>query len=472
MRIARVVAVAVAGLAFLAACGGSSSKTRSPTMGAPSDVIGFVTFQQNIPKVDTGYDVPGITNYWDLDDDLTLSDGGDDQFDGALQLYVGTLTTSPPTWDSVNGEYVSFSFFGGLSGPDDVQFYTPMVQTGLLAAAANTDAPMTGTASATLEPWVSGRLSQAIDLTSTTGTVRLSADRRYYVYSDLSDPAAAWRVQFLNPTTGAVLKTVEEDTTSSANGTLTADVSDLAGQRVVLAFENHSEYSAGVDNVSIKDDGGAGTERVTNGDFETGDLTGWTATVTAEQPSGIGNVNAQTLSDLEVTRAFYTTPTSYWGRWVDSFHNPGADAVTRDVVYLTDLGSDGDGIIYDTPGATGAVTSWDGSGSDRDVALVAGSGTKAGTILYVSDNGLGYENGSDYIYIVHSITVPANGTVSLAHYVVMTGVDTGSLDTTIDVRARATLADEWAKTIVTGYGSDPTLRDGMTADQRSTIVNF
>lgn len=471
MRIARFVAAAAVGLAFLAACGKSSS-TRSPAVGAPTDTLGFLTFQQNIPLVDTGTDVPGITNTWDLNHDLTLEDGGDDQFDGALELYVGTLTTSPPTYESVYAEVWDLPVFGDLAGPEDVQFYTPMVQAGLLAAVAYTDSPISGTTSASLPPWVSGRLSQAIDLTTTTGTIQFSANRFYYVYSDLSDPAAAWRVRFLNPTTGAVLKVIEEYTTGSATGTLTADISDLAGQRVVLAFDNHSDDEAGVDNVSIKDDGGAGAERVANGDFETGDLTGWTATVTAEQPSGLGNVTAQTVSDLEVTRAFYTTPTSYWGRWVDSFHNPGTSDVTRDVIYYSDLGSDNCGIIYDTPGATGAVTSWDGDGSDRDVALVAGSGTTADTILYQTATSLGGCEGSDYVFMVHQLTVPAGGTVSLAHYIVMTGVDTGSLDTTTDATALATLADEWAKKIVKNYGSDPTLRDGMTADQRSTIANF
>jgi len=142
------------------------------------------------------------------------------------------------------------------------------------------------------------------------------------------------------------------------------------------------------------------------------------------------------------------------------------------VVYYSNLGSDGGGIIYDTPGVTGAITSWDGATGDRDLAIVSGSGDKAGAFFYQSATTLGTRNGSDDVFIHHSITVPAGGTVNLVHFIVMTGENTGILATTTDTTALATLADEQASAIVKDFNNKTVYRDGTTSAQRQSILNF
>lgn len=486
MRTARSF-FAFAALVVLAACrlppdcpphhGGSTGPTgpTGPTLGQPTDLVGFLSFQQVVPVSDPDRLRPGVANVWDLQPDLSLADGGDDQFDGALALRVGTLPTRPPTWDSVLAELDGLDAFGPVDLPGGIRFYTPLVKDGLVAAAADPFLPARGAASARLLPWVSGRLSQTVDLGDAAGAVQLSLLRYYELSTHFPGlDATAWRVRLLDPATGAVLRTVEEATgnAGSAVGVLTADLSDLAGRQVQLAIENRSERDAFVDDVSIRDGGGAGAERVRNGDFETGDLSGWTASVLSSQPSGLATAAPQPLAGLAVTRAFHATPTSPWGRWVDTFHNSGAAELTRDVAYDINLGSDGCAIVSDTPGAAGAITAWDATGGDRDVALVAGSGHRAGSILYRSATSLDGCEGDERVFVVHRITVPAGGTVSLAHYVVMTGVDTGSLATTADVAARATLADEQARDIVEHYGTQAAFRDGMTEEELDSVGNF
>ena len=469
--------VAIATIALLAtACGGSSKP--GPFDGKPTDLTQVVSFQQNIPITDTESAYSGYLggNIWDLSPDFSLNDGGDDQFDSALELYVGTLTTSPPTWTSLANEFDSLDYFTSVSF-SDLQFYSPNLGTsdGLVAATVTTDPDwvFSGTTSALIPPGVDARLKQTIDLTAASGTVQLSLNRYYHLDDNFDSGLSSFKVQVLSPTTGDALVTAESVTSNEDSGTLTYDISAAAGGPVVLAIDCQSTfYVCEIDDVSVKDQAGAGTELVTNGDFETGDLTGWTAELLAAQPSGVANVTPQTLGDLEVTRAFYTTPTSYWGRWVDSFHNPGASAVTRDVVYYTNLGSDSYGIIYDTPGVTGAVTEWDGDTGDRDVALVSGSGDKAGAFFYESASALSTDDGSDLVFIRHSITVPAGETVNLVHFIVMTGENTGILDTTTDTTARATVADQQAAAIVNGFNSKNEYRDGTTSAQRKGILNF
>jgi hypothetical protein len=472
MKITRMMAAFALGL--LAACGGGGSS--GPTLGTKTDKPGLPVFQQVVPHGGPGGEssYEAITNYWDLSSDLSISDGSDDQFDDALVLAVGTLGTSPATHASVLTEFEGLTPFGDLDAAD-VQFYTPLADrsAGLIPAIASTENPISGTASAWLQPMAKSRLSQVVDLTGATGVVQLSLRRRFDVSANWAGVTPRWRIALLDPASGAVILTAEESTASNTSGVFTFDISAAAGRRVALAFDLFAGYAeAGVDDVSIKDQGGAGSERVANGDFETGDLTGWTASTYDSMPTGISHNTPQTMAGLEVTRAFFVRPTSYWGRWVDTFHNPGDTDVTTDIVYYNELGSDGQGIIYDTPGVTGAVTSWDGNASDRDVALVSGAGTKAASIFYVSDTALGADAGSDVIFFVHHVTVPAGGTISLVNFIVMTGVDTGSLDTTVDITARATLADEQAAAIVNDFWKKDGYREGMTRAQLDSVVNF
>src|SRR5439155_27158491 len=92
----------------------------------------------------------------------------------------------------------------------------------------------------------------------------------------------------------------------------------------VLSFEQRSTCRrtpgqagwAAIDSVSLKDNAGFGTERITNGTFETGDLTGWSTNIpreTQNMTSGSRDMGG----NVRVTRSFYTQPSSLWGRFTD-----------------------------------------------------------------------------------------------------------------------------------------------------------
>jgi hypothetical protein len=285
-------------------------------------------------------------------------------------------------------------------------------------------------------------------------------------------PAASFAIRLLDAS-GAELATVFEANDSGSAIDATFDLPEAAGSVVTLSFEYKGSaggwMNAGamVDNVSVMDD--AAVERVANGGFEDG-LTGWTV-VRADEPLGVVT-SPQTLAGLEVSRSFYAAPGSLWARFADELVNPGATEITTQVVYYTNLGSDSSGIIYATPGVTGALTSWDGTpdgdsvDGDRDVAIVYGEGSA----FYVSATALATDDGDDDIYVVHDLTVPPGGRVTLVHFVVQGGGNTGL--TATDTTALATEVDAAAADIVTNFNHDVRYRDYMTAAQLDSIANF
>jgi hypothetical protein len=157
-----------------------------------------------------------------------------------------------------------------------------------------------------------------------------------------------------------------------------------------------------------------------------------------------------------------------WARWVDVFENNTGSPIINTVTYSTNLGSDGYGIIYNTPNtANKALTTWDGDASDRDIGFVFGNAT---TVTFTSDDDLGNGNGDDNVYHTFDITVPAGGRVAIVNFMIMNGTDTGS--TAADVTDLATDIDAEAKLIVDNIWTDGQYLTGMTQEQIDAIVNF
>jgi hypothetical protein len=472
------IAVLTLALTF-AGCGGGGNDggVQPPTSPILGEVVpnsnGVTAFNQTIEALDSIYSFPlfpGQANYWDIDVDFSLGDGGDDQFDGALQL-------------AVNGEV-----FPRNQLYSELTFLTPFLSTanGVKVAAVDSlpDFPsLSGTYSAWLAGTSDSRLQQTVDLTGISEPLTLTWNDEVFADSgniadSLNEPY--YQVVVRNASTGAILATPLPKTTLTIFNPLSlpthsADLSAYAGQIILLSFETRGTNLIGyatVDDVSLTRNDGANL--LVNGDFETGDLSGWTTNV----PQELQNVTSgtRTLGNLEVTRSFYTVPNRLWGRWVDVFQNPGSSPVTRTVTYTTDLGHDegtpgaGTGMIAYTPGTTGALSSWDnlaGQG-DRDVGLVFGSGAAP---VFKSATGIDTASGNDLITVEYTITVPALGRRALVNFVVMNGIDTGEL-TGVTASTRPGEIDAENIKILGGYGTDPQYQEGMTQEQIESVVNF
>jgi hypothetical protein len=168
-------------------------------------------------------------------------------------------------------------------------------------------------------------------------------------------------------------------------------------------------------------------------------------------------------------------PNKLWGRWVDVFENPDlVSAVTTTVTYQTNLGSDNCGVIYETPGTSGkAITSWDTTWDDRDIAMVHGlvssktyTSTTVQDPLWVNNNC----DGSDNIFFDYVITVPAGGKVAIVNFIILGSHDTGL--TAASVTDKATEVDAEAARIVSNFWADGQYRTGMTQEQIDAIKNF
>ena len=433
--------------------GGNGAVTKQITLPAFTPVT---VIPQFIPFYDNDRSrAPGMPNYWDLYRDFSLEDGWNDQFDGALQLTVDS-TNFPE--DQVQSE---------------LTFYTPVmgaadgIMTVSVSSATNTYyTPIAGTYSAYLYPTGNSIMQQTIDLTAATGTVTLSFSIAGGSYAGYISGGPDTFSVVARDTAGTELAVLFHETNTSGSGTRTADLTAYAGQTIVLSFEHKGQKAPIViDNVSVTD--GAATEFVHNGDFETGSLAPWTANTAAKVIQNITS-GTRTLEGLDVTRSFYTVPNKLWGRWVDVFSNSTGSDITKTITYYTNLGSDGYGIIYYTPGTSNnALTSWDGGTGDRDIGYVFGNAT---SVPFTSASALDTDDGNDSIYATYNITVPAGGKVAIVNFIIMDGTNTGL--TAMDITAKATEIDTAAAAIVANFWTDSQYRKGMTHEQIKAIVNF
>ena len=105
--------------------------------------------------------------------------------------------------------------------------------------------------------------------------------------------------------------------------------------------------------------------------------------------------------------------------------------------------------------------------SDRDVGLVFG---QIDDLEFQSDFYVGSGDGDEDIYHSYDLSVAPGETVTIVQFVIMTGTQTG--ESASSILDTADEVDDWAKRIVDGWGTDPTLQDGMTAEQIANVWNW
>lgn len=522
----KLVTPAVLPVVFTASDGfASTSKTLTITYTRANPLLatditdagqrGITIFPQTTPALDGVPELfPGQANFWDIDPDIAQFDGFWNQFEGNLVLAVddlgavgeesflldqrfAELTFMTPLLSALDGlKVASVADHADYAGPDPnfTIVFDPLVE---------------GARSAWLNATADSRLQQTLDLRQASTPLTLSWRDEFLVQSGgffdaPEDDIPYYRVMATDLTTGVRTEifngprsdrgVVETAPVSRTRETRTANLDALAGKQVLLSFELRGGHQllddetylgsyALIDNVSLRD--GSNAEHVVNGDFESG-MTGWTAN------AGLQSQNLRSapriVNGLTVTRHFYTVPNQLWARWTDVLENNTGAELTRQVVLRTFLGSAFKGIIYlDDANTPRALTSWDGTAlvdlPDRDIGLVFGSpavvfgnslpniaAANEGINANISASALDTDDGSYTIDIVHDVTIPAGGQVTLVHFALMTGVNTGA--SAVDTSARATTIDTEIANILNSFCTNPRYRDGMTQLQLDTLQNF
>ncbi len=473
----RLLAALALSTAFATGCG-SSSPASPPgpppaTPPSPSAVNALADLPQDLSLA------PGTRNSWDLEPDFALGDGGDDQFDRAVQLYVG-LPGTPPTPDLLPIDLGPVLPFPRDQRQVELSFTTPALgrSAGLAAVVAAGNVAM-GKELVLAASWavpagggavVGTRLSQVIDLPAAGGNLLLGWTHRGVVL-DAAIPGggAGWRVTVQPAAGGNAL--IAFSTGAGSPGPVTPfDLSPLAGQSVLLTFEliGTPRSAVAIDDVSVMS---GATQHVVNGSFESGALAPWTVTgpdQACQVVSGKRNVGG-----LVVERRVFARPERRWARFVDRFQNTGSSAVTTEASYLHELGALSDAVVQASGGGK-AFSSWDAglylppSLPRRDLAVVHGSSPLPAA--YRGATGLAAGDGSPWAWTRFPLTVPPGETRVIVQFVVLAESRTG--DTAASAAARSVLADQEAAAIVSGFWSDPAYREGMTPEDQAALVNF
>lgn len=459
-----------------------------PSDTEPEPATGITTFGQTIPVADQDLEVfPGQANVWDIDSDFALLDGGDFQFEYAMALAVGPMGRRTPF--PLDQSYQELTWDGPLLGPED----------GVVVAAVADDSfvdPIDGMFSAYLNGTSDSRLVQTVDLTGVpAGTpLTLSWSQISALLSGYFEGAPSYFRLVVRDAEGAELL---RRTLDGGPAEDSLDITSLAGRVIRISFEAQfvtfqwvfdttpSVALSGlvqIDNVTLRDD--QENNFIVNGDFETGDLTGWETNIPQESQnitSGTRTLSTDSFS-VNVTRSFFTVPNNLWGRWVDVFENPGSAQIAVPIRYTVFLGANldeqrpdgsyiGTAVIYDPETGGRALTAWDarellGFVGSRDVGLVFG--TLEADQISLTD--LATMDGDPEIYLEDLLLIPPGGRRAVVNFIVMNGTDTG--ESAVDLTARATQIDEENRRIVENFWTDPQYLQGIPQDIRDVIVNF
>lgn len=421
---------------------------------------------------------PGQRNFWDLDRGFALSDGGDDQFDRAVQLHLG-LPNPVPSANSLAGDLgpdlTPFPFDQALA---ELSFTTPVVTRGagrlaavvpLVPASLGHELVLAGSHGV---PAADGgplgtRLSQAIDLPAASGNMLLGWTH-HGVVLDGTIPGAApsWRVAVRDTASGNELVAFTSGV-GNPGPVVPLDVSAFAGRRVELLFDlvgSPRGYMA-IDDVSIMS---GGNQLVVNGSFEEATLAPWTVTG-PDQPCQVVS-GKRDVKGLQVERRVLARPEARWARFVDRFTNLGTTTVTTEANYLHELGAGLEAVIQRS-GNQKSLSSWDGNGvhpARRDLAIVYGA--SALPTAFRSSTASLLADGSPYVWTRFPLSVAPGQTRVVVHFVVLAESRTG--DTAWDATTRSALADREAAAIVNGFWSSAAYREGMTAEDQAGLVNF
>jgi len=438
---------------------------------------------------------PGDANVWTIDQDFDLVDGHGNQFFYAVDLNLDAVGTTFFPGDQQYSELTFYTPYLGAADGVQVAAVSDGNSTGLNSVVAAMHAATTpatpGTHAAFLNATSNSRLQQTVDLTSVpTGSTIL------FDWTEVISPPGldTGIIPGYNPrysvvirnTNGAILLAPAHTVTTTGPKNWEIDLSQFAGQKIVLSFEYSSSISpmigalqlsppqtyAMVTNVSVYTlTGGVKSgEYVTNGGFDSGDLTGWTT----NSPMEVQNMTSgvRTLDGLNIQRSFYTAPNKLWGRWVDVFVNNTASDIAKTVIYETDLGYNGTGVIYSSTTGTKSITAWDAVNGSRDIGWVFGNTV---TTIFTSYTGtINTTIDTDIIDVSYNITVPANGgMVAIVNFILMDGTDTGQAANG-NLTAKATAIDTEAANIMSHFWTDPNYQylRGMTQQQIDAVVNF
>lgn len=397
---------------------------------------------------------PGFHHYWDLYQAFAIGDGRDDLYDGGGQLRVGPEA----------GPAVEFNTSSGDVSFNELSWLTPLFGTGEGLIAGTVIPPGTSgfdtpTNAAFLAPGKENRIQQTLNLTGAVSPINLSwVDQiSLGVFTSYEVPGMEYRV-VIRSTNGTLLQTLynRTDYGSEPRSTRNADLSAYAGQTVVLSFEvlNAQAFLFNnfyFDDVQVLDNNL--TNYVTNGQFDTGDLTGWTTYV--EPTSHHVRSPVRNHQGLEVQRTMYAPPNTNWARFYDQFTNNTQADITVRVELYTNLGSDGNETFHPANNGTGTVlvTSDNNTGGDDDLGFAFG-------------NGFTLESGSNSGQVLArgTLTVPAGQTRALVSFLSQSLINSGGNEPT-------TLLNQMV-TISNNFRTDPSLLRGLTEAEYNAIVNF
>jgi hypothetical protein len=460
--------------AFAVACGSSSAPPSSrpaSTPPSPSAINALADLPQDLALA------PGTRNSWDLDADFALGDGGDDQFDRAMQLLVGVPAT-PPTADSLPIDFPNLLPFPSDQALGELAWTTPLVARGeaqlaSLVASANVllgkEVVLAGSwaAPAAGGAVVGTRLSLAVDLTGAATPLRLGwTHHGLLLDGTISGAATAWRVVVRDTASGNELEVWTGNVV--ADGPVApVDVSAMAGKQVSVVFELRGSPRSfmAVDQVSLT---AAGNELLANGGFDGATLAPWTVTG-PDQPCQVVS-GKRPVGGLVLERRVFARPERRWARFVDRFTNLGTSTVTTEASYLHELGALSDAVVQSSGGGK-AFSSWDASGvspARRDLAVVYG--TSRLPAAWRGATGLAAGDGSPLAWTRFPLSVPPGQTRVIVQFVVLTEFRTG--DTAASAATRSALADQEAAAIVGGFWSDPAYREAMSPEDQGVLVNF